>query len=324
MEEVLDLLNTLHTLPAEVPREAPVLAAAVMAGMTVAVLAQRLDLRSLFAPDAARVLRAYTRADAAGETRGEVSLAVDREAAILASLGLPPKPGLLAGIRALAAVLPAGVAFLAGLPAVVALAAGVLGGLIAHTHLEGRWRAFCARVEADLPVFVSRLSASLLVTSSPIAALTQVVETLEEGSALRAWMEAFLQGLQGPDREAFLERAMDAAADISVSLSLVVFQVGRLLETGGTGFVEAFTTTSHLLSVILDARAVAAARAESARTAVTLMLLIIAGVMGLMLAAPEVRAGFREPLAQAMAVLALVMMAGGYVVMNGMINDAVK
>lgn len=324
MEKILDVLLQMIHGGQHIPREFIVLAAAATAGVTVAVLVQRLDLRALFAPNAARVVTAYTRAPSPSGEEEEATLAVDREAAVLASLGLPPKPGLLLWIRGLSAAVPALLAYRAGLPLVAALAAGALGAIIAHAQLESRWRAFCAGVESDLPVFVSRLSASLLVTPSPIAALEQVVDTLEEGSALRAWMGAFLKGLQGPNRDAFLERAMDAAADISVSLSLVVFQIGRLLETGGVGFVEAFNTTSHLLGVILDARALTAAKAESTRGAVTMMMLIMAGILGMMLAAPEVRAGFRHPMAQAMAVAAMVIMAGGYVVMNEMINSALK
>ena len=324
MEKVLDVLFQMIHGGREVPREIIILAAAIMAGITVAVLVREVDWRTLFAPNTARVVAAYMQAPVSTEDGKDVTLAVDKEAAVLASLGLPPNPGLLLGIRVLSAIVPAVLAYWAGLPLMTALAAGVLGGVIAHAQLESRWRAFCADVESDLPVFVSRLSASLLVTPSPIAALEQVVDTLEEGSALRAWMEAFLKGLQGPNRDAFLERAMDAATDISVSLFLVVFQIGRLLETGGVGFVQAFNTTSHLLGVILDARALTTAKAESARGAVTMMMLIMAGILGMMLAAPEVRAGFRHPMAQVMALAAMVIMAGGYVVMNEMINDAVK
>ena len=94
---------------------------------------------------------------------------------------------------------------------------------------------------------------------------------------------------------------------------------------GGVGWgPRLFATTADELSSILEARAVAASKAEGARTAVLTMLVIMAVILGLMLSSPSIRAGFADPTAQIIALAALGAMAYGYFFLNGMIGEALE
>ena len=169
-----------------------ILAAALMAGLTVLVTARRFKFR-LPRRSAGSSVLAYMDAHEDDTDEGPItSIRLNKEAIILSSLGLPYRPHLLLALRILAGVLPAALLLLLGYPVVLALGGGVLGAILAGTWLQGRWRNFCNQVEQELPTFTSRLSGTLLVTSSPVAALEDVVSGLGADAPLRLWMEVFL------------------------------------------------------------------------------------------------------------------------------------
>lgn len=248
---------------------------------------------------------------------------VDRERVILASLGLPPRANLLTAIKVTAAIVPALVLLSLGIPVVPAAGAGALVGMLTHAGLEGRWRKFRVGLESELPTFVSRLASTLLVTGSPLLALEEVTNTLADESPLRAWMERLVAGVRTGGQRHIEETRAEAAA-ISPSLALVVFELGRFFETGGSGFTKAFATTAEELSAILEARAVSGSKAESARSAVHIMLGIMGVILLLMLSSPVQRAGFAHPVAQLVTAASLAAMAYGYLFLNGMIDDALE
>ena len=294
------------------------LATAFCAAVTVYLLFLRIRLPIGSRP--AQALSAYL-----GEV-GEVRQAgrdprISRERVICAALGLPPRPGTLVVVRLVAGLLPVLLLLLLGYPLVPALGAGALIALLVHGWLEGRWRRFRLGLERELPTFVSRLASTLLVTGAPLAALEEVLATLPGDSPLRSWLERLAAGLR-TQGQAHMEQARDEAAALSPSLALVVFELGRFFETGGTGFVQAFATTADELSAILEARSVAGAKADAARGAVHMMLGILGGILLLMLSSPVQRQGFAHPTAQLVSAGALLVMGGGYVVLQGMIEEA--
>ena len=298
--------------------------AALMAGLTVLVLAQRVHWR-LPQRGAGSTVLAYLEQESSGDADSPVAaIHLHKDAIILDSLGLSYTPHLLAGLRLGCALLPAVLLALLSYPWVLVLGGGVLGAILAHTWLQGRWRRFCNQVEQELPTFTSRLSGTLLVTTSPVAALEDVVEGLSPGTPLRLWLQAFGRGLRLPGRQHFVAQAQQSAGDISMSLALVVFELGRLLETGGSGFTQAFTTTSEHLTSILRARAVARSKAEAARSSVLTMLAIMAVVILLMLSAEQNRAAYHDPLVQLVALGCLGAMALGYGLLNNMIDEALE
>lgn len=246
-----------------------------------------------------------------------------RDRVILAALGLPPHEHLLMTFTLGAGVIPALLLLLLGLPLIPAAGAGALVSMLVHAWLVGRWRKFQVALERDLPTFVSRLAATLLVTGSPLQALEEVTATLADASPLRRWMERLVVGIH-TQGHSHLADAQVEAASLSPSLALVVFELSRFFETGGSGFTRAFATTAEELAAILEARAVAGAKAEGARGAVHTMLAIMGVILLLMLSSPVQRAGFAHPTAQLVTAASLAAMAYGYFFLNGMIDEALE
>lgn len=299
------------------------IAAALMAGLTVALLIPRISWPRR-GPSQRLVI--YTQGEPADATNAPLigDIAIQPQAVVLAMLHLPPDPRWLLAIRLAAGSVPALLLLLLGYPFIPALGVGGLGFIIAHTWLQGRWRRFCNEIEAALPTFASRLSGALLVSSAPLAALEESITGLEPNAPLQQWMTAFLQGLRGPGRAGFVAQAQRSAGRISPSLALMVFEMGRLLETGGAGFTQAFTATAEHLTSILKARAVARSKAESARSAVLTMIGIMSFILLLMLASPQTRRGYDDPKVQIIAAVSLTVMAFGYLLLNNMIDEALE
>ena len=249
---------------------------------------------------------------------------VDPDFIILSSLRLAAPRMRLSYLRCLGAALPAASLAVMRFPLLPALVAGALGYVVVDAWLKGRWHKFRAGVEAELPTFVSRLGAMLLVNESLTACLEEVLDTLNPtSSSLRVWMEGYLLGMREEGRD-FLAHARAQASRISPSLALVAFQLERVAETGGVGFARAFARSAQELQMILEVRAMATAKAEGARNAIAILLAIMALVVALMASSPSMRAGYADPASQAILMGALGAMALGYHFLNGMIADVLE
>ncbi|MBX3000699.1 MAG: hypothetical protein KF893_19415 [Caldilineaceae bacterium] len=112
--------------------------------------------------------------------------------------------------------------------------------------------------------------------------------------------------------------------ETSNSPALVVSELGRFFETGGSGFTRDFATTADELAAILEARAVSGSKAESARSAVHLLLVIMGLILLLLLSSPAQRADFAHPTAQLVTAASLATMAYGYLFLNGMVDEALE
>jgi len=285
-----------------------VLLAALAAAATVAVTARQVAL----APRGGKALAAYRAEGATPAVEVDINQA----------LGLV-KPAYARYLYLLAVAGVAGVLLLAGMPLAPALGGGALAYVLADELLKGGPRKARLAIEQELPTFVSRLGGMLLVTGSPRAAVEEITATLMADKPLRIWLERLLSGWQAQG-EAFLAQAHLEANRISPLLGLTVYQIRRLAETGGAGATKAFATTAEELSAILEARAVASSKAAGARQSVLTMLVIMAVILGIMLASPTIRQGYRDPTAQLVAAGALAVMGFGYVTLNDMIAEALE
>jgi hypothetical protein len=216
-----------------------------------------------------------------------------------------------------------GILFVLGLPFVPALGGAALAYILADEFLVGRTRQARLAIEAELPTFVARLSGMLLVNPAPRAAVEEVTQTLLEGQALRRWLERVLADWQTRG-DAALTDAYLQGNRISSLLGLAMYQLRRLAETGGSGFVGAFTTTADAISAILEVRAVKGSKAAGARQAVLTMLVIMAAILAMILSSAAIRAAYADPQVQLISTLALGVMAFGYVQLNSMIADALE
>ena len=251
-------------------------------------------------------------------------LQVDPDYVILSSLRITSPRIRLQHLRVMGGLVPVLGLLAARFPLLPSLVAGALGFVVLDAWLKGRWQNFRSRVEAELPTFVSRLGAMLLLNESLTACLDEVLETLPpESSPLRVWMDGYLQGVRQEGKD-FLDHARAQANRISPSLALVVFQLGRVVETGGVGFAQAFAASAEEMQTILEVRAVAAAKAEGARNSIAILLAIMGVVIALMAASPNMREGFRDATAQTILMAALGAMTFGYYFLTGMIADALE
>ena len=318
LEDLVRLLTDSAAFPEQ---EILLVAACALAGMTLAMMASRIHISVSRAPSRALAdYVAYANDDPAGRAD---DFLIDKEAVILRSLGLPVQRNLLTMLRLGAGGGPMLLLMLVGFPLVPALGGGALCYILADAYLNGQWRKMRVRIEGELPTFVSRLAGTLLVTGSPIKAIAEVADTLSDDSPLNAWIQRMLAGTRLEGRQ-FFSQARAEAALISPSLALVIFQMGRFFETGGAGFTKAFATTADELSAILEARAIAGSKAESARQAVLMMLGILGGIMLLMFSSPNIRQGFANVTVQVVTALAMAAMAFGYSFLNSMIDEALE
>ena len=293
---------------------------AVLAGLFIASLVRWLS--GAIQPASERRLQAFY--NTSSQSKEEMALnAISKEGVILSSLGLPPDPRLLAGIKIGSAIVPALLALLTGWPLIIALGTGGMIYMIVTAWLEGKWHAFQVKIEEGLPTFVAQLAGVLQITDSASVALDEVVKSMPQKTPLRQWMERFTTGVQlhGP---AYAEKVRENAAEISPSLGLTVFFIGRLSETGGGQFADAFTTVADELGAILEARAVASSKASAAKQNVHMMIIILALISMLLFKSPDIRAGFAIPQVQIISAVALLAMVFGYSYMNSMIDEALE
>jgi len=296
-------------------REIALLLAALAGALFVAVLASRVRIGG----GAGQALRRfYGREEDAPRPARAGSV---RDAIIARSLGVPAEalPAARYGLPVAAALLAAG----AGIPLPAALGAGALAAVYIWSALEGRYRRFVVELEKELPAFVARLGGALTVEASPMAVVEEVAATLPPGSPLRDWWARALEAWRAMGQAGLVEMQREAGV-LSPSLAMVAFMVRRLGETGGGQWVEAFRTVADELSVLLEARAVKAAKAEAVRGAVRMLLAILAVVAMLYFRAPAIRAGFADPTVAVLTLGAFGVMAFGYVFLNSMIDDAME
>ena len=315
------MLRLLERWQMPVPDERlPVLLAAVLAAATVYTATRTWRLTWGRTPD--RLLADYYAMQEARETRDR-GMTVDREAIILLSLGLPPRRSYLTGLRVAGSVLVFLVLTGLGYPALLSLALGGVGYVLVHGFLDARWHAFRMSVERDLPLVAARLSGVLQITSSPAQALESVVETLPEGRPVRTFLEHALARVRARGPSAFME-VKEAAATISPSLATMVLLMGRLSETGGATYAQAFLSVADELFAIARVRAVAAGKAHSARLNVYIILAALTFGSLIFMNTPSLRATMSDPTVQVAQVMAIGVLLVGFKLINDMIQRAME
>ena len=183
-----------------------------------------------------------------------------------------------------AAYAAAGVALLAlgvalALPLWIALLLAVAGAWMGvNGFVESRWNASRRKVEADLPMFLRNLGGMMLVTPNVLQALQDTVASLDARSPLRAWMTRLIEELRLHGQQGF-ERMQDEAQRISPQLLLVVVEVGRLWETGGAQFAQAFYQAASNQTKILSIRNNTEAELAGAKSTLRVILLTLGGAV---------------------------------------------
>jgi hypothetical protein len=211
--------------------------------------------------------------------------------------------------------------YLLGFPLVATLGGAVLGFIAVEAFIGHTWRQQQLAIERELPTLLSSLSTTLGVEANPRQALEAVLGTLEESSALRRWLTHLLTQVQMEGQAAFKTLLPEAQA-LSPALGLLVFQLQRLLTTGGTGYSQAFLQSAESLGQILEARATASAKADNARGSAWIIIGSLGFTLVMLARAPEFQAALAEPILQAVYLGLIIMVAFGMQVVNGLVDNA--
>lgn len=219
---------------------------------------------------------------------------------------------VIAGLGFVAALRMVGLSWMVSASGVVA------GALFFDGWVTEQWRTMQNQIEDEIPMFLLRMNAVVKTTPNIAVALEEVSKTLVPKKPLRAWVERLARALQQRGRKALAE-AQEEAMVLSPSLGVVVVLLGRLAETGGSGFADAFGQAADSLSDVLDARVTARAKGASAQGT----LFILAGVTLLMMVGMTNGGYANSPVIQTMFAVSIVWMTVGMIVVKKMLQEAV-
>lgn len=208
------------------------------------------------------------------------------------------------------------------LPIWVALGAGVVVGYWGvRGWIEGRWHKVVRSIEAEMPTFLRTLGSMVVVTPNVLDALEETIAALDENGPLRAWMKRFVQDLRLHGIKGF-ETMREEAGRISPALLLAVVEVGRLWETGGAQYAEAFRQAAENQARILRVRRQAQAEIDGARSTLRVILLTLGGAVYFSVRANP--APFDAPLGR-LSLLALgALTAIGWALLQSMLHEVLQ
>ncbi len=212
---------------------------------------------------------------------------------------------------------------LSSLPPMVYLVAPAVAYVAVNSVINNRWNSIRLGIEKEIPTLLLRVSAVVQASPNVMDALTEVTASLDPDGPLKAWMERFTQQLQISGQKG-LEDALAEATAISPSLALVVIEIGRLWETGGIGYIEAFRLVSDNLAGILEARAQAAAKSAGAWGTVRIILLALGFAIYMVMGNPGTAHMFHAWYAQLGLLAVLVWAAVGWNIIGDTIQEATR
>jgi len=211
---------------------------------------------------------------------------------------------------------------LLGLPPVTSLIGFAGGWILLNGLVDGAWAQVKQDIEKEIPLFLTGLSSTVQVTPNVLQAVEDELRTLQAGGALQTWLkDEFLPRCQ---REGFdaLDGLTREAFELSGSLGIVVFLLGRLWRTGGKEWETAFEMAGRNLEGVLDARVLGQATGKSAKGSVRLIAAITAFVMVLILRNEALAATVRQPIVQLAYAGIILLMLFGWGFMNKLIDEA--
>lgn len=211
--------------------------------------------------------------------------------------------------------------YLFGFPLTAALAGAGVGWLAVDVVIAAVWRSQQFAIERELPTFLAGLAITIQAVPNMRQAVEDVLETLAEKGPLRAWLAHLLVRLQAEGRGLFDELLAEAQT-ISPALGLAVFELKRLAETGGVGYGEAFVMAADSLGTVLEARAVAAAKADNARGSTWIVLGSMLFTLLVLVRSPNFQQSLAEPIIQLLYLVLAGVVAFGMKLMTDIVNDA--
>ncbi len=113
------------------------------------------------------------------------------------------------------------------------------------------------------------------------------------------------------------------AQAISPSLGIAIFEIGRLWETGGPGYVKAFNMAAENIGDALKARSLAHAKGDGAKGSIRMIVLALVGVMVFLFRTPQFAASLQDTTIQIVFAFMLGWMFFGWSVIDSIIESAI-
>ena len=207
---------------------------------------------------------------------------------------------------------------------IISLASGaVLGVILPRALVEGQWGKIRLEIEKEIPTMLRNLSGILKAEPNILEALNSVRQALDPEKPLAAWMGTFLNHLQRQGAGAF-PALISEADEISSALSLAVFEIYRMGETGGSGYTAAFYETAENLAEILSVKAQADAKASGSNNMALAIILAAVACLGYILSAPVGKTVYlASPLFKIALVAAIAWGTYGWRYIQQMVQEAV-
>ena len=218
--------------------------------------------------------------------------------------------------------LAAGAAAL-NLPPLFWLAGPAIAYFATHNLVNKKWNQVRIAIEKEIPSYLMNLASVIQLTPNVFRALEDAGLSLNPKGLLKPWIGRLVTSLQSHGREG-LEEMQAEAGVISPSLLLMVVEIGRLWETGGTGFTQSFQLVSENLSGILEGRSKAFSKADGAWGTIRVIVLALGGAIFLAFSSPGSSALFRTPVSQVAMVVALAWAVFGFSYIGDLIRESVE
>ena len=148
------------------------------------------------------------------------------------------------------------------LGSLIALSGAVVMGVAIPKGLINRqWQKIQLEIESEIPTFMRNLAGILKAEGNLVDALQSAASALDPQKTLSTWVTMLAHRIQRQGDAAFEEMIVEAD-EISSALSLVIFEIMRMRQTGGGGYARAFENTANNLAETLAIKAQANAKAE--------------------------------------------------------------
>jgi Flp pilus assembly protein TadB len=209
-----------------------------------------------------------------------------------------------------------------GAPLLMIPAAYVAAWFLVDSQINNAWTKLKHGIEREIPVFLTRLASTVQIESNVLEAIHEVTETLDSKGPLKEWLQRFIARCQAGGQPALGAMLLEAQA-ISTSLGIAVFEIGRLWETGGPGYVKAFNMAADNIGDALKARALAHAKGDGAKSSIRMIVLALIGVMVFLFATPQFAAAMQDPTVQILYAFILGWMFFGWSMIDSIIEGAI-
>jgi Flp pilus assembly protein TadB len=209
-----------------------------------------------------------------------------------------------------------------GAPLLMIPAAYVAAWFLVSSQMNTVWAKLQHGIEREIPVFLTRLASTVQIESNVLEAINEVSETLEPQGQLKEWMRRFIARCQAGGQQALGEMLREAQA-ISTSLGIAVFEIGRLWETGGPGYIKAFNMAADNIGDALKARALAHSKGDGAKGSIRMIVLALIAVMVFMFATPQFATSMQDPTIQMLYAFILGWMFFGWSMIDSIIEGAI-